>query len=925
MKFFVLLGITSALFGSSFTWTGTTNNDWNTITNWTPNTGFPNAIDDVATFSSTFTNQPNVGASTFIVGTINFQTTPTGTTISGTGGSLNFSVSSASASIAATTTGHIISVPMTLTSNLLTNIAQNSIVTLSGSLSGASSFTVGGLGTTALTGSNSFSGGVIVNSGILQINADSALGSATNTVTLSGTLQASGPVTSSRNFTLGSAIFDTNTNSMTLSGILSGNSLTKIGSGILTLSGTNTYSGGTAVNVGTLKISSDSNLGATTSVLSFASGTTLQAGNSFVLGPSRPVTVTGSVTVDTGVFSPTIASNISGSGSITVTGTQLTLTGTNTYTGSTTVNGARLIGNTTSLQGNINAINAGSVIFNQPTSGTYASVYHGALGTTLSLQGGGTYTFSGNSSLSLGTINLVNSHLILTGSLGATTLTIDAGSNLSGTGTVITSSGLFNSGKITPGLPTGTLHVTGNVTFTPGSGTLVSLVEPETNSLLQVSGTATLTDGILSLAFDPNVFYSLTSTHTLLIAGSRVGTFGSVLVSDPHFSPTILYTPTTVELVLTNLTPFRSFDFKNSNERAVGQNIDALSTAFALSEDLTFVINSLAGESTREVNRALDQMHPAAISALAEIQTTLGGQLLNRMHQRSGFACGCDCNDRSFFWVEPFGNWLQEKKQGMQIGFKATTRGLSLGFDQRFFDCWTFGVAGTYQITDLHWSLHRGYAYVHGGYGSIYSDINAGRFYLGASAYYGKDWNHIVRHIRFSTIDRQAKSRSHAMDTGGQLTSAYFFGNRSFQLFPYGTVDFLYLKNSSFAERGAESLSLEVQGYRSSTLRAESGLGMRFVDYNIDETICLTPLFSMGYVLELPLHRDHFRARFAGMPIGFRTEGWEMAWQLMNLRCGLTLSYSGFSLESQYIVDFSTEGNKPYMNQRANFRLGFQF
>lgn len=923
MKRILLLFFTSSIFGATSTWTGAAPN-WFDLASWTG--PIPNAVDAVAIFPGAVGMQPVLNNNA-IVGSIQFNSTAPAATISGVN-TLTFSVSTGNATITATTNGNTIDVPMMLQSNLVTNVTQSMILNLSKAISGTANLTIAGLGTTFLSVPNSFTGNINV-SGILEVNSEQAMGALSNSVTISSAtfqIAPTGSVTSARSFiSSGSATFDTNGQNLTLNGLLSGSAIIKTGSGILFLRGANTYTGGTTVNAGTLNIASDSNLGHATGPLAMATGTTLQAGAAYSLGASRPISITGSVTIDTNTFSPTIASVITGSGTLNVTGGAgniLTLTGANTYSGGTTVSTATLLGNTTSLQGAINATMGGAVVFNQSSAGTYAGAYNGTLGTTLTLQGGGIYTFSGNSASSFSTTNLSNAHLILEASLGASTLNINASSNLSGTGTL--NGNIVNSGKITPGTSgSGTLQVNGNVSFTPGSGTLVSQIQPLTNGLLQVSGISTLTDGILSLQFDPNLFYAITSSYTLLTAGSRVGTFGAIQTSDSSFSSTVSYTPTSVELFVTNLAPFHPVTFENSNEAAVGNNLDALSGAFLLSPDLVAIINSFAGETFEEVNRALDQMHPARISALAELQTTLGGQLLSLFHRQKSLFCGCYRSNQ--FWVEPFGNWLHERRQGKQIGFEATTRGVSLGYDIQFFGAWTLGFGGAYQATDLEWSRDQGYAYIKGAYGAFYSDLSLGPFYMGMCAYAGKDWYEIIRELHFTIVDRQAKSSSHAIDAGAQLTLCYFFGSPSFQLFPYATGDYLYLDNSSFSESGAGSLDLEVGAYKSTTLRAESGIGIRFIDRNIYNTFCITPLFSMGYVLELPLNRSHYTAAFSGMPITFRTEGWDMAWQLLNLRFGLALTYRCLSLDSQYIADLSTAGRTPYVNQRANFRLSLMF
>jgi len=111
-----------------------------------------------------------------------------------------------------------------------------------------------------------------------------------------------------------------------------GGSLVKVGVGALTLSGVNTYSGGTAINGGTLAVSNDNNLGAASGGLSLGGGT-LQWLAGF--NSARTVTLTGSGTFDTNGFTATLAGPIVGNGSLTKAGT---------YTGATNVNGGTLLG-----------------------------------------------------------------------------------------------------------------------------------------------------------------------------------------------------------------------------------------------------------------------------------------------------------------------------------------------------------------------------------------------------------------------------------------------------------------------------------------------------------------------------------------------------------------------------------------------------
>jgi fibronectin-binding autotransporter adhesin len=138
---------------------------------------------------------------------------------------------------------------------------------------------------------------------------------------------------------------DTNGFGATWSGVLEGGGgLAKIGVGTLTLSGINTYSGGTTINQGTIAVNADTGLGATNGPLTFNGGT-LQFDSSFDLSPLRAITLSaanngfaGGGTFDTNGNTSTISGVIQGAGGLTKAGAgTLTLSGPNTYTGATTV------------------------------------------------------------------------------------------------------------------------------------------------------------------------------------------------------------------------------------------------------------------------------------------------------------------------------------------------------------------------------------------------------------------------------------------------------------------------------------------------------------------------------------------------------------------------------------------------------------
>jgi autotransporter-associated beta strand protein len=245
---------------------------------------------------------------------------------------------------------HTISAPVTLDAlGLVTNITAGNSLTLSGNIGDngtGANITTAGNGTLFLAGNNTYSGGTVLKSGILDFNSTANFGTG-NITFQGGTLQwAAGTSTDISsiplNFNGSSAIFDTNGNNVTLAGNIgtgSTGSLTKTGNGVLTLTGTNTYSGGTNLLGGELSFTTTSNFG--TGGLTFNGGG-LQWGTGITTDISGiPMTFAGPGILDTNGNNVTLANPIgnSGPGALVKNGLGvLTLSANETYTGNTTIN-----------------------------------------------------------------------------------------------------------------------------------------------------------------------------------------------------------------------------------------------------------------------------------------------------------------------------------------------------------------------------------------------------------------------------------------------------------------------------------------------------------------------------------------------------------------------------------------------------------
>ena len=368
-------------------------------------------------------------------------------------------------------------------------------VTLGNSISGAGRVVKVGSGSGMLTGANSHSGGTDIQQGTLIVANPAALGS--------------GAVS------IGSGAFlnvdYSGSSNVALNTMLTGaGAFIKDGSGTLVMNAFgNSYSGGTAINGGTLGLNFGDALG--------TGNVVINAGATLALGDV------------------TYANATSGGGQIVKTSAGVTtITGTNSHSGGVNIQAGIL-----DVSGS-GALGSGTVTIGSGANLRFTNNAAATFGNGLA--GTGTFNKLGTGLLSFGNNFTVGALSLQTGrtrinTVATTNVSVASGATLDGTGRII--GNLTNNGIVAPGNSIGTLTVEGNYIHNSGSVLEIEFDGAGNIDLLSVTGTATLNGGTLR-------FVSLggaegTGGTFLTAAGGINGTFATVETVGAQLPLAVIY------------------------------------------------------------------------------------------------------------------------------------------------------------------------------------------------------------------------------------------------------------------------------------------------------------------------------------------------------------------------------------------------
>ncbi len=444
-------------------------NDYNTPTNWTP-TAAPIGPSGAASFGASGTTSLTFSTGT-TVDTFQFNPGASAYTFGLNGHFLEFTgsgiVNNSSNAPTINALGLLQFDNAATAGNAVINNTPGSTTFTGFSTAGTATITNSGGGLLSFTDfSNAGSATITTNAGSLtQFSANSDGGNAQFVTNAGGIVDFSstagfdgfnivttGSIAGSGRYFLGNNIVHVggNGDSTTVSGAISacgptgsectaasgtsGGSLFKEGSGTLTLSGVNTYTGATVVGGGTLQIAGAGTLGASTAQLQMVTGTLDLGGTTQVTGE---LTMFGGSIVNGALNSTNytvggglISASLTGTGTVTQDGVgTTTLAGANSYTGGTTIISGTLEAAHASA-GVIDALGSNEIVINGP--GALRSSVTGTLGNATRFNNG-----------SFGTLSAATgTTLTLTGSLSFFADSIATFGTPTDTGTILTNPAL---------------------------------------------------------------------------------------------------------------------------------------------------------------------------------------------------------------------------------------------------------------------------------------------------------------------------------------------------------------------------------------------------------------------------------------------------------------------------------------------------
>lgn len=531
----------------------------------------------------------------------------------------------------------------------------------------------------------------------------------------------------------------------------------------------------------------------------------------------------------------------------------------------------------------------------------------------------GSTQIAAGASLTLGaTASLGSSVSIANGAL------LTAGSNALGGN--VTNSGTLNLTRVDTNYPQ--LTIAGN--FVQGAAGRTEIAAFTTTagqySRISTGGSATL-DGALNI--DVTTGSPLAAGNTLLqvinASGGVSGRFSSITDNSALFNFAAIYGTNAVDLTLIPESPNGI-----SNAVQTTGNSPAQGAAGILDSLIT---NNPGGSlaalfipltNTQQISEAVSQTLPLLTgSTTVATQGTLSSInriIQTRLGDRVGQSSGDQAYGNGYLWIKPFASRMRQGTASNVAGYEADVLGLTLGTDRQLTDRSVLGLALSYANADVD-SLS-GTA-PNNNKIDLYRLLGYGSSEIGESTYinwqldFGNNSNRGRRQIPFAGVTARSSFDTLSAHAGIRLQKRLDISHRT-TLLPSIGLDYTWLRDSAYTEKGAGALNLSVESERSEQTLVSSDMS---VSHRLDDGFDI--LGNIGLAYDVNARQASLVASYAGAPgASFVTQGIKP--KRLTARAGLGLSKvteTGMTI----LTRLDAERRENYTNYSASVNLRWMF
>ena len=446
--------------------------------------------------------------------------------------------------------------------------------------------------------------------------------------------------------------------------------------------------------------------------------------------------------------------------------------------------------------------------------------------------------------------------------------------------------------------------------LTLGSGaTLAYGVNADGSSApVQVGGTAHLNGATLAINAGSGT-YPWLSQYRVLSAGTLDGTFGNVTSDYAFLTPTLNYTPTSVELTYArNDVAFADYaSSTNGHSAAVG--LSQLKAGNAL-------YNALLNTSTQAAGAAIEQLAGSSNASLSSATlgatSQVGSSMLAAM-QSVGAGAGLrvasaaqdtpalaatglppgvrnlhDPNAQGRLWLQGLGSYGRLDGTHGNSDLTQRTKGGVLGADWALTPDWRMGMLGGYSKTNVDSSAMEGT--VNSWHAGVYGIRQSGALAVRLGAAYSGHNGNSKRSVAFNGFTDQPKGDYHASSQQAFAELGYALGSGRLSAEPFANLGYQRYQRDHYTEKGgAAALSVDKQTQDNFS----STLGVRLAHLSLLENgMSITPRLSAGWKHTYGDVSSSTNQRFVLGGSAFNVEGSALDRNSLVLEAGLDIGVS---------------------------------